>query len=187
MIPLRSNADYIDRWNWASLTFNIRMPSLLHDKFTKELMSIMISQISSFKSEETCVMDPLNRLHEGHSADVALLLHDKTISRAPNASLALFDDNFPILILETAYSQRGEDLKEIAYQYLMGSDGNIRLVIGCNIEYELRSRKATVSLWQPEFMINPTDATRTILKSIQILDNDVMLSPMSITSINSSD
>ena len=145
----------------------------------------MIEHMNSFNSEEACIMDPLNRIDERYSANV--WLHKKTISRMPDASLALLDDNFPILILETAYSQRGEDLKEIAHQYLMGSDGNIRLVIGCNIEYELRSRKATVSLWQPDFMINPTNATRTILKSIQILDNDVMLSPMSITSINSSD
>ena len=186
LILLRPNADYIDRWNWDSPTFNIRMPTLLHDNFTKELMSVMISQINSFNSEKACVMDSLSRLHERHSADVALSLRDKEISRAPDASLALFDDNFPILVLETAYSQRGEDLKKIAHQYLIGSDGNIRLMIGCNIEYGLRSRKATISLWQPDFMINPKDTTRTILKSIPILDNDVMLFWMSTIYINSS-
>lgn len=163
------------------------MPTLLHDNFTKELMNEMISQINCFNSEEACVMDPLNRIHERRSADVPLSLHDKTFSRTPDASLAAFDDNFPTVVLETAYSQKRDDLREIAHEYLTGSDGNIRLMIGSNIEYGLRSREATISLWQPELVINPEDGTRTILESVQILDNDVMLSSMSIALINNSD
>ena len=91
----------------------------------------------------------------------------------PDASLAFPDDNFPTLVVETAYSQQEKDLKRIAHEYITGSNGNVRLVIGCNVEYSSNSCKATISLWEPDFMIKPEDATRTILRSTQILNNDV--------------
>jgi hypothetical protein len=60
-------------------------------------------------------------------------------------------------------------LRDLAEDYILGSDGNIRAVVGLDIEYK-QSRKATLSVWLPQSLENEDGqmdivCTQTILES----------------------
>jgi hypothetical protein len=50
-----------------------------------------------------------------------------------------------------SFSQKEKELKDLAEDYILGSDGNIRVVIGLDIEYK-QSKKATISVWRPQYV-----------------------------------
>jgi hypothetical protein len=63
-------------------------------------------------------------------------------------------------------------LKDLAEDYILGSDGNIRAVVSLDIEYK-QSRKATLSVWQPQFIKNEDRqmdlvCTQTILDQVRL-------------------
>ncbi|KAG4444125.1 hypothetical protein IFR05_000354 [Cadophora sp. M221] len=63
---------------------------------------------------------------------------------------------YPAFIIEVAYSQTSEDLENVAYDYINGSKGKIKTVVGIDIGYEKQnapknedsSRLATISIWK---------------------------------------
>jgi hypothetical protein len=63
-------------------------------------------------------------------------------------------------------------LKDLAEDYILGSDGNIRVVIGLDIEYK-QSKKATISVWRPQY-VEHRDG-REDLVSMQTVLNQVSL------------
>ena len=74
---------------------------------------------------------------------------DRPIKRCPDSSLRHVSATYPSLVIEKSYSQKHEDLEDLAEDYIIGSHGNIRMVIALGIEYP-GSKMATVSVWQPE-------------------------------------
>ena len=55
-------------------------------------------------------------------------------------------------MLEVAYSQKEKDLRDLAERYILGSDGNIRIVVGLGLNYR-QPGKATISIWRPEIVM----------------------------------
>ena len=53
-------------------------------------------------------------------------------------------------MLKIFYSQKAEDVTDLAEKYVLESKGQIQTVIGLDIEYEHRedTRKAAVSVWR---------------------------------------
>lgn len=56
-------------------------------------------------------------------------------------------------MIEVSYSQKRKDLSRLADDYILGSYGNIRVVVGLDIEYK-GSKEATLSVWRPHFETN---------------------------------
>jgi hypothetical protein len=52
-------------------------------------------------------------------------------------------------VLEVSYSQDGKDLRKLASDYILGSNGDIKAVIGIDINY---GKASTVSLWRPNYI-----------------------------------
>ena len=73
------------------------------------------------------------------------------------------------MVIEVSYSQKRKDLPRLADDYILGSDGNIRLVVGIDIEY--RSKCATLSMSRPKRQDN--DAEGKVLMSEQTVSNQV--------------
>jgi hypothetical protein len=69
-------------------------------------------------------------------------------SHQPDASFQHFEAQYPGVILELSYSQKKKDLPRLANEYILGSDADIRVVIGIDVEYK-GSKKASVSMWRP--------------------------------------
>ena len=56
------------------------------------------------------------------------------------------------VILEISYTQKRRDLARVAQDYILGSGGNIRVVVGIDIDY--KDKSATLSIWQPRLQAN---------------------------------
>jgi hypothetical protein len=59
---------------------------------------------------------------------------------------------FPGVVIEVLYSQKRKDLERLADNYILGSDSDIRVVMGLDIEYKT-GKKAT-SVWWPNIITN---------------------------------
>lgn len=71
----------------------------------------------------------------------------------PDAQFLHLHAKYPAVVLEVSYSQRRKDIPYIADDYILGSNGNIKRVIGIDIGYP-PSKKATLSAWKPGFDFN---------------------------------
>jgi hypothetical protein len=72
-------------------------------------------------------------------------------SHEPDATFSHASAQWPGVVIEVSFSQKEKDLKNLAEDYILGSDGNIQVVIGLNIEYK-NSKKASLSIWRPQYI-----------------------------------
>ena len=94
----------------------------------------------------------------------------------PDASFARADSQYPSIIIETSYSQQYKNLVRLADEYICGSDGNIGVVLGFDIEYGVGSKKASISIWRPRFAPDPQNKEGMILKTVGVQEADVLSS-----------
>lgn len=71
----------------------------------------------------------------------------------PDAQFQHLGAKYPGVVIEVSYAQRRKDLAIIAEDYILGSDGDIRVVIGIDIDYH-GSKKGTLSVWRPRVVQN---------------------------------
>ena len=69
-----------------------------------------------------------------------------------------------------SYSQKKKDLPSLANEYILGSDTDIRVVIGIDVEYK-GSKKTSVSIWRPHIKVN--DAGEKELSVVQTVSDQV--------------
>ena len=112
----------------------------------------------------------------GH-ADLEFSSGDAWFSRrSPDASYRCRRARYPGVVLEIAYSEKAQDLGRLAKDWIMDSRGNIRLVIGLDIDYgkrmlgkESESLKAVLSMWRPQFTVVNG---RRILTPVQVINDE---------------
>jgi hypothetical protein len=54
--------------------------------------------------------------------------------------------------MEVSYTQKRQDLLLLARDYIIGSRGIIKVVVGIDVEYT--GKKATLSVWRPQVRVN---------------------------------
>ena len=93
---------------------------------------------------------------------------------SPDASFTHAKSQYPSVMIETSYSQRQKDLTRLADEYISGSDGNIAMVLGLDIEYCIGSKKASLSIWRPRLVPDPEKEEAVLLEtfSVREADND---------------
>jgi hypothetical protein len=79
-------------------------------------------------------------------------------------------------VIETSFSQKRKDLPKLAEDYILGSIGNIGVVVGLDIEYR-NSKRATVSMWRPELGVE--DGV-SFLGVKQVIDSLVRSRPLDV-------
>lgn len=87
----------------------------------------------------------------------------------PDGQLQHSQANYPGVVLEVANTQQGKKLALLADDYILGSDGDIQVVIGINVE----SDKATLSIWEPRII--PNDIGENELVAVQVVAEQVFL------------
>ncbi|KAI9763219.1 MAG: hypothetical protein M1840_000837 [Geoglossum simile] len=101
------------------------MPSGTHEVFTK----MVVREIES-RLQRTSIAGSIECLE---SMDIALESEpsdDHEYSKcSPDASFALKDDRYPCVVIQNSFSQSKRDLPRLADDYIIGSYGNIKLVI----------------------------------------------------------
>ncbi|KAI9760042.1 MAG: hypothetical protein M1840_002743 [Geoglossum simile] len=68
---------------------------------------------------------------------------------SPDSSFGHAKAKYPSMVIETSFTQNRKDLPKLAEDYILGSQGNISVVIGLDIVYR-GTKEATVSIWKPE-------------------------------------
>ena len=62
-------------------------------------------------------------------------------------------------MVEVSYSQDGKELLKLAEDYILGSEGNIRAVVGIDINPKGKGMASTISLWRPKLTLEGEDHT----------------------------
>ncbi|PVH97609.1 hypothetical protein DM02DRAFT_567701 [Periconia macrospinosa] len=124
----------------------IRMPSTLHEHFSRRVERALIEQIDSIGKGDGEAASFARKVEAGGCE--RLFFPDGSIHE-PDASYGHEDTDYPGVIIEVSYSQKRKALSRLAYDYIIGSKTGIRVVIGLDIEYgPKRSPQATLSMWR---------------------------------------
>lgn len=158
------------------ITFRMTTPT--HDIFAKYV--------------EDAILKELRKLDEGHYNFVADI---QTVGNAriklvssPNAVGASGSDteskwkqkgpdvqfhhkltDIPTVILEVAYTQKAKELRQLAHEYIKGSGGMVKVVVGLNIK---SNKKSTISIWRTRIEVNG-ETGRERVHIDNVVDSDV--------------
>ncbi|OBT82435.1 hypothetical protein VE02_08926 [Pseudogymnoascus sp. 03VT05] len=77
------------------------------------------------------------------------------IERQPDAVFKHKKAGWPGVIIKVSYSQKTKAIPHLADNYILESNGNIRVVIGLDLDY--KTKKATVLMWRPEYVTTLED------------------------------
>lgn len=131
--------------------FVLRMPSLLHETICSSIVEEILRQLRSRASEVCPPAEFIRRIK--HCGSASIKFNDPEFgSHDPDASFKHLDAQYPGVVIEVSYSQKRSDLARLADDYILGSNGSIRLVIGIDIDYN--DKRASLSMWQPRFQVN---------------------------------
>jgi hypothetical protein len=76
---------------------------------------------------------PADKVRAGGNGDEEDMVLSKYDAHEPDAAFIHLDAQWPCIVLEVSFSQKEKELNDLAEDYILGSDGNIRVVIGLNI------------------------------------------------------
>ncbi|KAH1396915.1 hypothetical protein KXX51_008078, partial [Aspergillus fumigatus] len=69
----------------------------------------------------------------------------------PDASFGHPKAQYPGVVIEICYSQKRRDVALLADDYILNTDGSIKVVVCVDIDYK-QSQRATLSVWRPEYV-----------------------------------
>ncbi|KAG8411232.1 hypothetical protein J3459_016284 [Metarhizium acridum] len=131
----------------------LRIPSPVHDFFANILADDVQDRLNDIAKEGGEAGAFASRIKSGGSSTILLLEGDseffKNIRREPDAQFRHPRAYYPGVVVEVSYSQEGKSLRKLAQDYILYSNGDIKAVIGVNINY--KGKQCTVSVWRPEY------------------------------------
>ena len=130
----------------------------MHDGIKEALRKVQVN------SEDNDIKTAIERIIPTGSSNISLTgtLRNRG-KKSPDKSYRYKGCKFPSLVIEIAYSQRKLNLPDLAERYIYGSEGDIRTVIGINLNdiYQSESDRkkgkhfrpsaATISVWRAKF------------------------------------
>ena len=181
-LPSLANRDSYDYFS-KSLKFIIRMPSNLHEAFCGEVVINIFNQLSGIKALNDSAAAYARNVKFGGSPTLKFPSDKgaedgdnngdgkwlkKYDTHDPDATFYYKNTRWPRIVIEVSNSQKRKALKDLAENYILGSNGNISVVIGLDIEYKI-SKQATLSVWRSEFKVKP-DGQRNLFASQTVVD-----------------
>lgn len=131
----------------------VRMPSTIHEYFSSRIVDILKDQLRDIREREGEDGKFASKITSVGSARIFLKESDeddsKTLRRQPDAQFQHPDSTYPAVVVEVSYSQDGKNVRKLAEDYILFSGGNIKAVIG--IDINPLGKESTVSLWRPKF------------------------------------
>jgi hypothetical protein len=146
------------------------MPTTLHERVIQYVVAEIVLQRNSIRERNDSSGEFARNIEIGGSPTLTFPDPDYG-PHVPDGSFQHSKAQYPGVIIEVSYSQKRKDLPRLADDYILGSDGNIRAVIGLDIEY--RGKMATLSVWRPRVLINNDGSEE--LQAEQTIINQVCL------------
>lgn len=132
--------------------FILRVPSLLHESLGSYITQEILRQMGTISQGSSPSAVFAGNIENSASAEIRFK-DTEYGPHQPDASFQHFYAQYPGVILELSHSQKKKDLSRLAHEYILGSDADIRVVIGIDVEYK-GSKKASVSVWRPHIEVN---------------------------------
>ncbi|KAL2801896.1 hypothetical protein BJX63DRAFT_140175 [Aspergillus granulosus] len=159
--------DYVNdkvRWDYdpKAELLHVRMPAPVHDFFASAVAREICKQLECIANAEGAASEFARRIENGGSSRIFLkesegepeegLAVSKIFpQRQPDAQFQYHGTAYPGIVLEVSYSQSGKNLRKLARDYILHSNGNIKIVIGFDINYG-KTKESTVSLWRASYI-----------------------------------
>lgn len=137
------------------------MPTPLHETFCAELVDEITSQLKVLQNGDGPSAKFARDIKHFASSrvDFPQDINDpetKYYRREPDASFGHRQARYPGVILEVCYSQKSREIPYLADDYILNTDGNVKVVVGLDIDYK-RSQRAALSVWRPKYVMNQGD------------------------------
>ncbi|SLM35946.1 hypothetical protein LPUS_05356 [Lasallia pustulata] len=144
----------------------LRTPGFLHEQFIAIVVKEIQTQLDSIEGASAAFAKKI--IPSGSAsikfADQGYCKHD------PDTQFRHSKARYPSVVIEVSHSQKRKDLERLADDYILGSESEIRVVVGLDIEYKM-NKKATLSVWQPSIVINEAGEKELITQ--KIITNEV--------------
>ncbi|MCJ1395237.1 hypothetical protein MMC18_008120 [Xylographa bjoerkii] len=139
----------------------LRMPTTLHEKFITSIVEEIQLQLRSIQDASAEFAKEI-----GSEGSASIRFADEEYSKHdPDAQFRHSKAQFPGIVIEVSYSQKRKDLERLADDYILGSNSDIRVVVGLDIEYKT-GKKATLSVWRPNIITNEAGEKELIAQLI---------------------
>ncbi|KAF2752754.1 hypothetical protein EJ05DRAFT_515416 [Pseudovirgaria hyperparasitica] len=160
---LRGFAQHKLRYDYFPSTSRlvIRMPTNLHKIFIIRIVEEIQVQLESFQDTSA---EFAKEIMSGGSASIKFT-DEEYGKHDPDAQFRHSKAQFPGVVIEVSYSQKRKDLERLADDYILGSDSDIRVVVGLDIECKT-GKKATLSVWRPNIITNETQEKELVAQSV---------------------
>jgi hypothetical protein len=110
------------------------MPSPFHDQFIVFVVMEIQRQLSLIASRQDPSAEYTRKVRP--SGSLKMDFDDPNRSKhEPDASFRHKDASYPGAIIEVSFSQKRKDMPYLADDYLLGSNGDNRVIVGLDIEY----------------------------------------------------
>ncbi|KAK0704258.1 hypothetical protein B0T21DRAFT_377859 [Apiosordaria backusii] len=142
---------------------DIRMPTPVHELVSTSLVNEITEQLRGIVEKGGRAGEFAAQIVNAGSSRILLpgIAKDNTpLRREPDAQFQNRNAVYPGLVVEISYSQDRKNLDKMAWQYIQGSNGNIKAVIGIDIGYGAKA--STVSLWRPCYYREEGDELETL-------------------------
>lgn len=159
----------------SSGTLTRRMPSHLHEVFLARVVEEIQTKLRGFADTEE---GPSKAFAQNvkHNGSARLDLQSGTegsqaiIRRQPDAMFKHRDAHWPGVIIEVSYSQKTRAIPHLADDYILETNGSVRVVIGLDVDY--KTKQGTISMWRPSYVQNEEgvlelEATQTLNKQVR--------------------
>jgi hypothetical protein len=151
------------------------MPTPVHEFFAVSVANEICDHLREVASNNNATGEFAARIANGGSSRMILKDGDTKLpvypQREPDAQFQHPDALYPGVVVEISYAQKGSDLRKLAWDYIMHSNGNIKVVIGIDINYG-DTKESTLSLWRSSY-IKEEGEELDILEMSQEIKNQV--------------
>lgn len=169
----------------------IRMPSAVHDFLSSSIGHEIKDRLDSIsrggRSVEPTIATFAANIRSGASSSILLFEGDDVAPSSPSSSSPLRHDMercpdaqfhhrqaaYPGVVIEVSYTQSGKQVSKIAQDYILYSNGNIKVVLGVDISRE--GGEAGLSVWRPQFTWSEEEQI-TVLEAQTCISNQLFRS-----------
>ncbi len=149
----------------------IRMATTLHDTFAYELVTEIKRRFESLAKSQVETRPFIDKISSVNGA-MHFEEDGRKFKHVPDIRFHHEDAAWPGVVLEISYSQKRKSLVDLADNYLLASDGGIRVMVGIDLEYK-KLKEASISIWR--LKMSPGDDGQPEGEVIQELDNEVSM------------
>ncbi|KAH8726976.1 hypothetical protein GQ44DRAFT_758501 [Phaeosphaeriaceae sp. PMI808] len=124
----------------------IRMETTLHGTYASELVTEIKKRLRNLKKNQEETQPFIDNLVSLTGA-IYFEEEGKKIRHVPDIRFHHEAAKWPGVVIEISYSQKRKSLPWLADNYILASDGGIRVVVGIDLEYR-KSKEASISIWR---------------------------------------